>query len=486
MISPLNNAGMPVPMTPMSRIGSPAMSTGVPASEYSASSSGGGFGFKRMASVSDFQIERSRRRRSSSQERGAGYDEEVVYRESVARLLLAKNMPFSVSGRIPIEVNELVLFFRSKSGITHALDFPVDLEYAAPPALDALIGACRPHQTSDSNDYADRESLFYPPNLPLTASLDLSNHPILDAVRAGLFPSLESEKYLVAVRDKLEVLVNGGRMGVQPRMLRSDGRVATVIVTFPVRFRGGALVIRGEDGRVEKYHGRGGKAGDLEWVGFSNNCEYEMETVTKGCRMTLSYGVHIRTYASTSVMEPSDNFLDLISPILNLSRGRKVAFYLSHDYSVNPSEVLAESLIPKLKGGDALLYHSLKLYKLTPELQYTAGGYVWPVDRVVELYGEVAGSKPAFPGTTPFSVAHRPHSQPPVRGAFSVYSDADEEEMAYLRARVEESGAIPVTEAEISILSEPAPVAGKARVYFVSQGELEKLVVNVLIVVYVP
>ncbi|KAF8624085.1 hypothetical protein AX15_006053 [Amanita polypyramis BW_CC] len=487
MTFPLSNVGAPVPMTPLSRMASPALSTGAPLSEYSTSSSAGSFGFRRTASVSDFQIERSRRR--SSQERTAGYDDEAIYRDSIARLLIAKAKPFSISGRMPVEANELILFFRTKSGITHALDFPVDLDYATPPALEALIGACRPHQTSDSNDYSDKESLFYPTSLPLTVSLDLANHPVLDAIRAGFFPNLEPDKYLVAVRDKLEVLVSGGRMGVQPRMLRSDGRVATVIVTLPVRFRGGALAIQSEEGGIEKYHGRGGKPGDMEWVAFLNECEYEMETVTKGCRMTVSYGMHIKPHTSASLMEPSDNFLDLISPILNLSRGRKIAFYLSNDYGINPSEGLADSLVPKLKGGDALLYHSLKLYKLSPELQYTAGGYIWPVDRTVDLVADVAHSRPAFPGSTSFSVAHRPLlNQPPMRGAFSVYADADDEEMASLRARVEESGAIPLAEAEVSILSEPVPVAGRERVYFVSQpeAEIEKLVVNVLIVVFVP
>jgi hypothetical protein len=41
----------------------------------------------------------------------------------------------------------------------------------------------------------------------------------------------------------------------------------------------------------------------------------------------------------------------------------------------------------------------------------------------------------------------------------------------------------------ISILTDwntPNPETGKERVYFVSGGELEKLVVNVLMVVYVP
>jgi hypothetical protein len=58
-----------------------------------------------------------------------------------------------------------------------------------------------------------------------------------------------------------------------------------------------------------------------------------------------------------------------------------------------------------------------------------------------------------------------------------------------LRARVEESGAIPLADAEVTLLTdwrapENAPV-GKARVHFVSEGMLEKLVVNVLLVAFV-
>ena len=126
-----------------------------------------------------------------------------------------------------------------------------------------------------------------------------------------------------------------------------------------------------------------------------------------------------------------------------------------------------------------MLYHSLKLYRLGPELQYTAGGYIWPVDRTIELLGDVADSKPIYPGSGSFTIASRPLAR-------SVYADPDDEETANLRARVEDNGAVPLSEAEISILSEPVPIAGKERVYFVSKGELEKLVVNVLIVVYVP
>lgn len=57
-----------------------------------------------------------------------------------------------------------------------------------------------------------------------------------------------------------------------------------------------------------------------------------------------------------------------------------------------------------------------------------------------------------------------------------------------LRWRVEKSGAIPLAEAEIMVMSDvnsPGAPVTKERVPFVSGGQLDKLVVNVMLVVYV-
>lgn len=237
-----------------------------------------------------------------------------------------------------------------QSGITHSLDFPIDVDYDTPPALDVLIAACRPHQTAGINVYPDRDSLFYPPNLPLTATLEMANHPILDAMRNALFPNLPVGHYLVTVRDRLEVVANGCRMSPQPRTLRNDGRVATVIVTLPVQYRGGALIIRDTDGAEEKFFG-GGQPEQVEWTAFLADCEYEVETIQQGCRMSISFAVHLKTYGPSvdPLITPSEYFLDLLSPVLSLSRGRKVAFYLTQDYSANPAEAIAESLVPLVR-----------------------------------------------------------------------------------------------------------------------------------------
>ncbi|KAF7297490.1 hypothetical protein MIND_00982800 [Mycena indigotica] len=428
---------------------------------------------------------------------GAAYDPEFVYRENVSKLIAAKTRPFSVSGRIPLDPAHLVLFFRAKTGTSHSLDFPIDIDYSTPPALDVLISACRTHQAHDTG--IAHESYYYPPNLPLTPSVEIANHPLLDAIRSALLPTLPVGTYLTATRDRLDILLAGGRLPPQPSaqaVARRDGRVATLNITLPVRFTGGALTVRYPfDGRVERLDSVGTAAGqtDLEWTAFLGECEHDVDVVTRGCRMSLSYAVFAKTFggvgtaspfvsgrvpesvSSLPLFTPNQPFLDLLPPVLQMSRGRKIAFLLAHDYEVDPSVALAESLVPQLKGGDALLHITLKTYfKLTPALHYTAGGYLWPLDRPVEIFDE----------------------EPQARSAYAPPPPADA-----LRARVEASGAVPLSDAGVQLLTdwragqagvgvgmpggrEETPV-GKARVHFVSNGLLEKLVVNVAVVVYV-
>lgn len=127
------------------------------------------------------------------------------------------------------------------------------------------------------------------------------------------------------------------------------------------------------------------------------------------------------------------------------------------------------------------MYHAVKLYKLAPELRWTAGGYIWPVDRVVECGPEVVdGSSYGSPGRRPQSTAY---------GALP-YVDGNEH-ITNLQQRVEQSGAIPLAEADIMLLADKdtsgsmSGTISKERVPLVSGGLLDKLVVNILLVVYV-
>lgn len=232
------------------------------------------------------------------------------------------------------------------------------------------MDACIPHASDLGERTSTRESLYYPPNLALSATLEIANHPILEAVRNTLFPTLPKGHHLIAARDVLEIVPKGGRMTPSPDPI--DSRVATVIVTLPVRYHGGALVIRDgpNGGRGEDIYRGGGKSNTsaqghtgvgidhLEWAAFLADRKYEVEEVTKGLRLTISYAVHVRSfgpggYTPDPLITPSDRFLDLVAQILNIYHGKKIAFYLTGQYErrANPAEMLADLLVPYVSLG---------------------------------------------------------------------------------------------------------------------------------------
>ncbi|KZV71233.1 hypothetical protein PENSPDRAFT_675445 [Peniophora sp. CONT] len=418
-----------------------------------------------------FEVEQGSPQRPGLRRGQSNYASEAqaVLATSVAKLVSAQMRPFAISGRIPIDPADLTLFFRTKSGITHSLDFPIDTDYDTPPALDVLQAAATPYPAA-VEDYSGADALCFPPHLPLTTSLELSNHPLMDAVRATLFPALPAGHYLIATRDRLDVVPTGASLPPQPPA--NDMRVANLMITLPVRHRsGGALRITASDGATERFPGRGGRSGGLDWAAWMSDASAEVEPVTKGVRASVLYALHVRSFGPAGgdpLIAPGDEFLDALAPVLNLCRGRNIALHMTGDYNVNPSEVLAESLTPHLKGGDSMLYHAFKLYKLAPELRWTAGPYVWPVDRPVDLE---AG---APPDGSPYARA--------------LSAAGDDTAMAALAHRAAAGGAVPLAHADIVVLSDrmgAAPVS-KERVPFINDGALDKLVVNLLLVVYVP
>ena len=154
--------------------------------------------------------------------------------------------------------------------------------------------------------------------------------------------------------------------------------------------------------------------------------------------------------------------------------------FLRYAYFFVFAQVALHSQIRQLKGGDSLLYHSLKHCNLDPVLHWTAGGCIWPVDRTVDCSTDTVGGPPG-----------KSHSFPAVRGGFATPSyavDPYADEAERMRRRVENSGAIPLFQLDIVLLTDwdsRWPV-GKEKVGIVSGSELEKLVVNVLMVTYIP
>jgi hypothetical protein len=392
----------------------------------------------------------------------------------------------------------------------------VDLETHAAPAFDVLVTSCQPVDLY-AQPSGGPPAMMYPAQLPFSTTLELANRPILAAIQSSLVPVLPPGHYVTAVRERLDVLMTSGRSFSGRTPNAGDGRIATLLVTLPVRFRGGDLVIRSHfDGRTERFHhSKKGHSGQLEWVAWTEGSEVEIETIKKGCRVDLRFGIYLQSFGPGGsqlepLITPPEDFRSLLGAVLNLSRGRRIGFYLTKEYGVNPAEASAASLIPmvslftspqmhhvltisQLSGGDMLLYEALRMFELVPELHWTAGGYIWPADRVVDMTAEPPSHSPNS------SLRRRSGHSPPsstVRGAFAPYGmpvpQGEADEVERLKVRVEAGGASPLATADIMVLADwddsqagGGAVAGKERVSFVSGGELGRLVVHVLLVVYV-
>ena len=78
------------------------------------------------------------------------------------------------------------------------------------------------------------------------------------------------------------------------------------------------------------------------------------------------------------------------------------------------------------------MYHALKVFKLAPELHLAAGGYIWPIDRMVECGSDAYLDLPAamMGFGAPFSPSKRSVSRP-----MSYYGDpSGDEELNMMRA----------------------------------------------------
>ena len=133
---------------------------------------------------------------------------------------------------------------------------------------------------------------------------------------------------------------------------QNDGKAATLIVTLPIHFGGGALIVQDFDGNTEKHYGRNGNPRDLEWTAFLDDCTHEVDTVTQGVRLTISYSVFIRTSEIPTLplpLKPKSPILHRrhplrpISRILNIPRRQKIAFCLCRRQDITPTNTVPKS-----------------------------------------------------------------------------------------------------------------------------------------------
>ena len=157
--------------------------------------------------------------------------------------------------------------------------------------------------------------------------------------------------------------------------VQDEGKVATIVVTLPVRFSGGALIVRDCDDTnktPDTYCHQNEKSSKLEWTAFLDQCTHEVDTVTQGARLTISYNVFLYTDGvshspSLHYIRPSQKFLEQTSCTLNASRGQKIAYLLQEEYDLtheDHQDSIAESLVCYVRAPSRPIQASQRLMLL--------------------------------------------------------------------------------------------------------------------------
>ncbi|KAL2703849.1 hypothetical protein AAEP93_004920 [Penicillium crustosum] len=149
---------------------------------------------------------------------------------------------------------------------------------------------------------------------------------------------------------------------------RSQSQIGSLVVCLPAPFQGGNLIVQNE-GKQVVFDWSHQSASAIQCAVFYSDCGHEIETVTEGERITLTYNLYVTEPVGGSI--PPSLILDPRSLSLHsflrelvmepgfMKNGGAFGFYYSHAYPHTSDE--APMLLPRaLKGADLVLYSVFK------------------------------------------------------------------------------------------------------------------------------
>lgn len=109
--------------------------------------------------------------------------------------------------------------------------------------------------------------------------------PLLDEIRAGL--GLAEGVVLRAELHNMLLYERGQFFKSHQDSEKADGMIGTLVVTLPSAFRGGEMTVE-QHGEVMAFRG---SRTDLQLVAFYADCRHEVQRVTSGARVVLTYNL---------------------------------------------------------------------------------------------------------------------------------------------------------------------------------------------------
>lgn len=186
--------------------------------------------------------------------------------------------------------------------------------------------------------------------------------PLLDEIRAGF--GLAEGVVLKAELHNMLLYERGQFFKSHQDSEKADGMIGTLVVTLPSSFRGGEMTVE-QHGEVMTFRG---SRSDLQLVAFYADCRHEVQRVTSGARVVLTYNLLAEGVAETAPPRVEPPSLDALTdalqrhfetPLAGRFGGKpappdRLVYLLDHEYTARG---LGWNL---LKGADAARASALR------------------------------------------------------------------------------------------------------------------------------
>ncbi|KAK2459618.1 hypothetical protein APHAL10511_008373 [Amanita phalloides] len=255
----------------------------------------------------------------------------------------------------------------------------IDLLHASDESLERLVAACDPatfglnHEAVHDESYRKARKLgskAFMPTLDLT-SLGLINIVCDSLLRGTDYKTVRAQLYNLNVYGKDSFFMPHVDT---PRSVTMFG---SLVIFYPTRHEGGALVMRQGDKEWTFDSATvlsDGAESRIGYAAFYSDVEHEVKMVTAGHRVTITYNLYYEVPSELPVLSPHSSMFKatLQSLLLDeafLPNGGSLAFGLQHGYALpSESDVPLDSVLKYFKGSDAEILHVAKELSLNTSL----------------------------------------------------------------------------------------------------------------------
>ncbi|OBZ76950.1 hypothetical protein A0H81_03403 [Grifola frondosa] len=287
------------------------------------------------------------------------------------RSAIVQKQPFC-SGALPLSPENFILFY-GKDDVAHR----IDLSQASDDALKLLSETCDAATFGLNGQDVLDESYRKAGKLDISHfafNFDVYHSGLINTIREHLLEGTPATRPIRAELYKLNVYGKDSFFRSHKDTPRGSTMFGTLVIVFPTRHEGGALVLRHDE--KEWTFDSAEVVSDepkpsIAYITFYSDVEHEVLPVESGYRVTITYNLHFEKANGSpprSLPKPIphalDNearFMDVLKTLLDdptfLSDGGRLGFGLHHQYAISqdPSDRELQRLCASLKGSDAVL-----------------------------------------------------------------------------------------------------------------------------------